>query len=49
MRDKKGKSLRQKSRREKGRINPRIDTGQNRKAYTYVIRKRGAAIMLQPL
>lgn len=49
VRDKKGKPLRQKSRREKGRINPRTDTDQNRKAYTYVIRKRGAAMMLQPL
>ena len=45
VRDKKGNPLRQKSRREKGRVNPRIDTGQNRKAYTYVMRKRGAAMI----
>lgn len=49
LRDKKGNPLRKKSRREKGRVNPRMDTGQNRKAYTYVIRRRGAAMMLQPL
>ena len=30
-----------KSRRERGAVNPRIDTNQNRKAYTYVIRKKG--------
>lgn len=30
-----------KSRRETGRINPLIDSGQLRKAYTYVIRKKG--------
>lgn len=29
-----------KSRRERGAVNPRIDTNQNRKAYTYVIRKK---------
>lgn len=45
LRDKKGNPLRQKSRREKGRVNPRMDTGQNRKAYTYVIRRRGAAMI----
>ena len=45
VRDKKGNPLRQKSRREKGRVNPRMDTGQNRKAYTYVIRRRGAAMI----
>lgn len=30
-----------KSRRERGAVNPRIDTNQNRKAYTYVIRTKG--------
>lgn len=45
LRDKKGNPLRKKSRREKGRVNPRINTNQNRKAYTYVIRKRGAAMI----
>ena len=30
-----------KSRREKGRINPLIDTSQLRKSYTYVVRKKG--------
>ena len=45
LRDKKGNPLRKKSRREKGRVNPRINTNQNRKAYTYVIRERGAAMI----
>lgn len=45
LRDKKGNPLRKKSRREKERVNPRMDTGQNRKAYTYVIRRRGAAMI----
>lgn len=45
LRDKKGNPLRKKSRGEKGRVNPRINTNQNRKAYTYVIRKRGAAMI----
>jgi phage gpG-like protein len=35
---KKGKPKRKKSRREKGNINPLIDTGQLRKSITYVIR-----------
>ena len=39
--DKKGKVRRKKSRRKKGRVNPLIDTAQLRKAYAYVIRKRG--------
>lgn len=39
----KGKTVKKygKSRRERGAVNPRIDTNQNRKAYTYVIRKKG--------
>ena len=45
VRDKKGNPLRQKSRREMGSVIPRMDTGQNRKAYTYVIRRRGAAMI----
>lgn len=43
--DKKGRPLRKKSREERKRVNPRIDTGQNRTSYTYVIRKRGAAMI----
>lgn len=39
--DKKGKARRKKSRRKRERVNPLIDTGQLRKAYTYVIRKKG--------
>ena len=39
--DKKGNPKRKKSRREKERVNPLIDTGQLRKAYTYVVRKKG--------
>lgn len=42
--DKKGKTKKTygKSRREKGKINPLIDTSQLRKSYTYVIRDRAA-------
>lgn len=43
--DKKGRPQHGKSKREKGRVNPLIDTGQLRKAYTYVIRKRGAKLI----
>jgi len=39
--DKKGNPLRKESRRERERTNPLIDTSQLRKAYTYVVRKRG--------
>lgn len=39
--NKKGEVLRKKSRRERERVNPLIDTSQLRKSYTYVIRKRG--------
>lgn len=40
-RDKSGKvRRRKKSRRERGAVNPLIDTGQMRKAVTYVVRKR---------
>ena len=39
--DKKGNKKRNKSRRERERVNPLIDTNQLRKAYTYVVRKRG--------
>ena len=41
--DKNGTPRRKKSRRERERVNPLINTGQLRKAYTYVIRQRGAA------
>jgi hypothetical protein len=40
--DKKGKPKRKKSRRDRERTNPLIDTSQLRKAYTFVIRKRGS-------
>lgn len=40
LKDKKGNALRGKSRREKGRINPLLDTGQLMKSHTFVIRKR---------
>lgn len=43
---KKGEAKRKKSRRERERINPLINTGQLRKAYTYVIRKRGNAALV---
>lgn len=43
LKDKKGNARRGKSRREKGRINPLLDTGQLMKSHTYVIRKRGSA------
>ena len=39
--DKKGVAKRKKSRRERERVNPLINTSQLRKAYTYVIRERG--------
>lgn len=40
LKDKKGNALRGKSRREKDRINPLLDTGQLMKSHTFVIRKR---------
>lgn len=43
--DKKGNPKRKKSRRERERTNPLIDTGQLRKSYTYIIRKRGAGMI----
>lgn len=42
MKDKKGNAKRKKSRRERERVNPLVDTGQLRKSYTYVIRPRQA-------
>lgn len=41
LKDKKGNKKRKKSRRERERLNPLIDTSQLRRAHTYVIRKRG--------
>lgn len=38
--DKQGKARRGKSRREQGKLNPLLDTGQLMKSHTYVIRKR---------
>ena len=43
MLDDKGRPLREKSRAEKGRTNPLMDTGQLRNAHTYVIRDRSAS------
>ncbi|WP_298032540.1 hypothetical protein [uncultured Desulfovibrio sp.] len=43
IRDKKGNARRGKSRREKGRVNPLLDTGQLMKSHTHVVRKRGSA------
>lgn len=43
--DKKGKPKREKSRRERGRVNPLVDTSQLRRGYTYVIRKRGVGMI----
>lgn len=45
--NKKGQIIKKygKSRREGGRVNPLINTSQLRKSYTYVIRKRGKAMI----
>ena len=43
--DKKGRVKRGKSRREKGKTNPLLDTGQLMKSHTYVIRKRGQGMI----
>ena len=40
--DRKGRPLREKSRRESGKINPLMDTRQLQKAHTYVIRDKSA-------
>ena len=40
--DGKGRPLREKSRRESGKINPLMDTRQLQKAHTYVIRDKSA-------
>lgn len=40
LRNKKGTALRGKSRREQGKLNPLLNTGQLMKSHTYVIRKR---------
>lgn len=47
--DRKGRTVavRGKSRRERGAVNPLIDTGQLRRAYTYVVRKRGANLVVK--
>ena len=41
LKDKKGNAKKGKSRREQGKINPLLVTGQLMKSHTYVIRKRG--------
>ena len=43
--DKKGRVKRGKSRRDEGKINPLMDTGQLMKSHTYVIRKRGQGMI----
>lgn len=43
--DKKGKVKRGKSRRDEGKTNPLLDTGQLMKSHTYVIRKRGQGMI----
>ena len=43
--DKKGQPVREKSRREKGKLNPLLDTAQLMKSHTWVIRKRGAQLI----
>lgn len=40
LKNKKGQPLREKSRREKGKVNPLIDTAQLMKSHTWVIRKK---------
>lgn len=45
MTDKNGEAKRKKSRRERGRVNPLINTSQLRKAYTYVVRPRGGKLI----
>lgn len=43
--DKKGRVKRGKSRRDEGKTNPLLDTGQLMKSHTYVIRKRGQGMI----
>lgn len=43
--DKKGQPKRGKSRREKGKLNPLLDTAQLMKSHTFVIRKRGGRMI----
>ena len=43
--DKKGNVKRGKSRRDEGKTNPLLDTGQLMKSHTYVIRKKGAGLV----
>jgi hypothetical protein len=47
MTDKKGNAQRKKSRRERGNINPLLDSGQLRKAYTYVLRQRQGNMVIK--
>lgn len=45
IRNKQGEAVRGKSRREKGKLNPLLDTGQLMKSHTYVIRKKGGPLV----
>ena len=45
IRNKQGEAVRGKSRREKGKLNPLLDTGQLMKSHTYVIRKKGKSLV----
>lgn len=45
LKDKKGNAKRGKSRREQGKLNPLLVTGQLMKSHTYVIRKRGGGLI----
>lgn len=48
IKDKKGQPKRGKSRREQGKLNPLLVTGQLMKSHTYVIRKRGGSGLITP-
>lgn len=45
IRDKGGEAVRGKSRREKGKLNPLLDTAQLMKSHTYVVRKKGKSLV----
>ena len=45
LKDKKGNAKRGKSRKEQGKVNPLLVTGQLMKSHTYVIRKRGGGLI----
>lgn len=45
IKNKKGEAVRGKSRREKGKLNPLLDTAQLMKSHTYVVRKKGKSLV----